>query len=236
MTTNVKIKQDIQKLNTGEAIITLIRLDATSIGGTVYYFTPMTDDYEKVTMNSIDYTPLPLTIEGLEIASDGAMPRPTITISNVNKALLAEIITYKDLLGAEVKITRTYRKYLDDQSTADPSAIFPADTFYIERKVKMNKIMVQFELISSLDSQDIYIPKRQAMSYCQHRYGIGGSETTCPYTGVNGYFDDKGDPTDAGHDKCGKQVYDCKLRFGATEELPIWAFPAIGRMSAPWRR
>lgn len=237
MTTNTKVKTDIQKLNVGSPVITLIRLDATNLGGSVYYFTPMTtDNGEKVTMNSVEYTPLPIEISGLEISSEGSMPRPQITISNVNKALLAEVISYNDLLGAEVRITRTFKKYLDGETDADSSAVFPADIFYIERKVSMNKLMITFELICSLDSQDIYIPKRQALPYCQHRYGIGGDITTCPYDGSNGYFDINGQPTTEGNDKCAKNIYDCKIRFGEYAELPFWGFPGIGRFGYPYRK
>jgi lambda family phage minor tail protein L len=236
MSTNEKIKQDSQKLNVGSPVVTLIRLDATNLGGSIYYFTPMTNDGDKVEMNGVEYTPLPLEISGLEISSQGSMPRPQISISNVNKALLAEIISYNDLLGAEVRITRTFKKFLDGESAADPNAVFPADIFYIERKVSMNKFSVVFELICALDAQDLYIPRRQALAYCQHRYGIGASGTTCPYDGGEGYFDENGEITNEAGDKCGKQVYDCQLRFGTYGELPMWAFPSVGRFGYPWRR
>jgi lambda family phage minor tail protein L len=68
-------------------------------------------------------------------------------------------------------------------------------------------------------------PKRQCIAnICQWVY----RSTECGYTGSN-YFDanDNSVATLAA-DVCGKRLTSCKLRFGATSELPYGSFPGIG--------
>lgn len=242
MATNNKIKNDIQRLNVGSPLIELFTLDATDIGGSTYYFTPGTIDGSRVTFNSVEYTPLPVEVEGFEWNGEGKLPRPTIRVSNITLVFLAAIATYNDLVGAKLTRIRTYKKYLDGESEADPNAQFPQDIFYIERKLRQNKFMVEWELISSVDLENILIPKGQVLDMCTHRYRTveGGSFdytlATCPYTGTN-YFDETGTVAASADDMCGKKLYDCKLRYDAdSDQLPFRGFPGIGKLGYPYRR
>jgi len=68
-------------------------------------------------------------------------------------------------------------------------------------------------------------PKRQCIAnICQWVY----RSTECGYTGTN-YFDTNDVPVaSSANDVCGKRLTSCKLRFGATAELPYGSFPGIG--------
>lgn len=240
MSTNAKIKEQIQKLEVGD-VVELYDLDATSIGASIYYFTPMTTDSgTTVHFNGIEYTPLPVKLEGVAQKGDGKLPRPLLTVSNVSLTFSALISTYNDGLGSILKRRRTLKKYLDDGSEADSSAQFPLDIYILERKTSQNKFEIIWELVSIIDNESLLIPKRQCIAEnCSNRYRIWDGEAfdytnaTCPYTGA-GYWDATGESVGAADDDCGKHLYDCRLRYGDTTK-PFRGFPGVGKLGYPYR-
>jgi len=74
----------------------------------------------NVVFNGNKYTRLPIKAEGFEYTSTGTLPRPTLTVSNIDStmtvllALVNKTTAGNDLGGAEVKRIRTLKKYLDD--------------------------------------------------------------------------------------------------------------------------
>jgi phage-related protein len=159
------------------------------------------------------------------------------------------------LEGAKVTRVRTLRKYLDAQNflstdvlltedvfsllyedsaeiylepinpTADETAEFPREIYYIDRKTAENRDLVEFEMVSSMDLAGVRAPKRQCISnICQWVY----RSTECGYTGTS-YFDANDQPVgNLAQDVCGKRLSSCKARFGANNELPFGSFPGIG--------
>jgi lambda family phage minor tail protein L len=109
--------------------------------------------------------------------------------------------------------------------TPDPTAEFPREVYKIARKSSESRQIVEFELAAAFDLVGVRAPKRQCIAnICQWVY----RSTECGYTGSN-YFDanDNSVATLAA-DVCGKRLSSCKLRFGATSELPYGSFPGIG--------
>lgn len=242
MTTNAKIKSDIQTLDIDSDLVELYSLDVSSLGGSVYYFTPGTLSGTSVYFNGVEYTPLPVKLTGLEHTGDGRLPRPKLAVSNINLTFSSLVNTYNDLVGSKFTRIRTFKKYLDGQSEADPNAQFPGDIFYIEQKIRQSKYQIEWELVSAIDIEGVYLPKNQVTAYCAHRYREfkDGSfdynaPVSCPYTGTN-YFDEYGNTTTSGSDKCGKTLYDCKLRYpNDSDQLPFKGFPVVGRFGYPYR-
>ena len=74
----------------------------------------------NVVFNGNKYTRLPVKAEGFEYTSTGTLPRPTLTVSNIDStmtvllALVNKTTAGNDLGGAEVRRIRTLKKYLDD--------------------------------------------------------------------------------------------------------------------------
>jgi phage-related protein len=74
----------------------------------------------NVVFNGNAYTRLPVKAEGFEYTSTGTLPRPTLTVSNLDStmtvllALVNATTAGNDLGGAEVRRIRTLKKYLDD--------------------------------------------------------------------------------------------------------------------------
>lgn len=226
----LKISSELQKL-APNAIIELFQLDASTFGGDIYYFHAGTNGLtQAVVWQGQEYQPYPVQITGFEFTTGGQIPRPKMAVSNLSGIITALVLAYDDLLGAKVTRKRTMQKYLDAVNfaggvnpDADPTAEFPDDIYYIERKTNENKSAVEFELSASFDVQGVKLPRRQIIqNICPWKYR--GAE--CGYTGSN-YFNSNDQPVGSlGQDVCGKRVTSCELRFGTNAELPFGGFPA----------
>jgi len=95
-------------------------------------------------------------------------------------------------------------------ATPDPTAEFPREIYYIDRKVVETRDVIEFELAAVFDLIGVRAPKRQCVSnVCQWKYR--GPE--CGYAG-NAYFNTNNQPVATlAEDACGKQLSSCELRF-----------------------
>jgi phage-related protein len=108
--------------------------------------------------------------------------------------------------------------------TPDPTAEFPREIYFVDRKSAENRDVVEFELASAFDMAGIRAPKRQCITRCQWVY----RSAECSYIGTN-YFNASDAPVgNANQDVCGKRVDSCKARFGQKAELPHGGFVGIG--------
>jgi phage-related protein len=94
--------------------------------------------------------------------------------------------------------------------TEDPTAEFPREIYYIDRKASENRDLIEFELAAAFDLVGVRAPKRQCVAnVCQWTYR--GPE--CGYAG-NAFFNFNDVPVTAiGQDVCGKRLRSCELRF-----------------------
>lgn len=141
----------------------------------------------NIIWNGNPYSRLPIKAEGFEFSSAGSLPRPTLTVANLDGGITAVLLTVNattpgnDLIGAKLKRIRTLKKYLDGETAADPHAKFPDEIWFIDRKSAENRDVVQFELASKLDMAGVMLPRRQLVSnICQWQY----KSTECGYTPV----------------------------------------------------
>lgn len=185
----------------------------------------------NIVWNGNSYLRLPVKAEGFEYSNTGTLPRPTLTISNLDGTMTTLLLIVNattpgnDLGGAIVKRIRTLKKYLDGEAAADPHAKFPDEIWYVDRKASENRDSVTFELASKFDLAGVMIPKRQIIAnICQWQY----RSTECGYTGSNYWNVNDQVVGTLAQDKCGKRLSSCKLRFGATAELPFGSFPGAG--------
>ncbi len=232
MTTPQTITSEIQKLEPS-AIIELFVLDATSIGSDVFRFHAGTNGLrQSIVWQGNTYMPFPVKAFGFDMSGNGQLPRPKLQMANVTGAITLLVLQYEDMLGAKVTRKRTLAKYLDAVNftggmnpTADSTAEFPDDVFFIDRKVTETRDVVEFELAAAFDVAGVQLPRRQIIqNVCVWRYRGG----ECGYSGTN-YFDANDQPVaSAGLDVCGKRLSSCKARFGANSPLPFGSFPAAG--------
>jgi lambda family phage minor tail protein L len=232
MTTPQTITAEIQKL-APSAIVELFVLDATSFGGDVYRFHAGTNGLQlRVVWQGNTYEPFPVQATGFEFNGSGQLPRPKLVVSNVTGIITAMVLAYQDLLGAKLTRKRTMVKYLDavnfpggTNPTADPTAEFQDDVYFIDRKSAETREVVEFELAAAFDVNGVKLPRRQIVqNVCPWKYR--GAE--CGYTGTQ-YFNANDQPVATlALDVCGKRLSSCQARFGEYGELPFGGFPAAG--------
>lgn len=237
-----QLNAEIQKI-APSAIIELfeLQLNAAQHGvSTTYRFhagTSLNNNGELI-WNGNNYMRFPIEAEGFEYTGNGQLPRPKVRCSNILGTITALLLSLPNgLEGAKVTRIRTLARYLDAGNfpgsvnpfgDPDPSAEFPREIYFIDRKSAENRDVVEFELCAAFDLAGVRSPKRQCINLCQ--WGYRSAE--CSYTGSN-YFNDKDNPVGSlAQDVCGKRLSSCQARFGATAELPFGSFPGIGTFYA----
>jgi len=116
---------------------------------------------------TVSYTAYPVEAEGFERRGTGTLPRPTIRFANINSYFNTYLTNFDDLLGAKIIRRRTLQKYL----TTNPPVELHREIFYIERKVSENGVFIEFELVSSFDTQGVKLPRRTVIAArCPWKY------------------------------------------------------------------
>lgn len=225
-------------------LIELFELDLTSLGDSIYYFIAGQIEGGDVMWQGNEYVKFDVEADGFELDGRGSAPTPKLRFSLTNPVLTAYINAFDDLIGAKITRTKTYKKFLDTEPTANSAAHYPKDIYRIDRKASENRLAVEFELSSIMDQRGTQLPARTITSfYCPWRYRLhnGGtsgdplvdfnypnSDNKCPYIGSN-YFDVDNVATTAANDKCSKSEDGCKARFGTDGILPFGGFPGASR-------
>lgn len=170
---------DLQSINPS-AIIELFSLQlSTAIHGTntIYRFHNGSnlDANGEIVWAGNSYLRFPVKAEGFAFQR-GQLPRPTLSISNLSSApsISALLLTVNettpgnDLTGATVTRIRTLAKFLDatnfadgTNATADNTAEFPQEIYYIDRKSTETRDLVSWELAAVFDLAGVRVPKRQ---------------------------------------------------------------------------
>ena len=149
-------------------------LNTTQHGTTnVYRFTNTRNELgNDIVWQGNLYTAIPLQANGYEATGQGSLPRPTLSVANLNGTFTAIISTLPDgLEGCKVTRTRTLSKYLDavnftggSNSDADPTSYFrPRDIYFMDRKSMENRNIISYELCSAFDLAGVRLPKRQIL-------------------------------------------------------------------------
>jgi len=192
---------------------------------TTYYFHAGTNQIlGSLTWGGQAYAAYPVQMEGFEYTGSGQLPKPKLTIANLDSLLTLALLEVNaitpgnDLINARVTRIRTLKKYIDavnftggTNPDADPQAEFPREIYFISRKETENRNVITWELSSAFDMQGIRAPKRQAITLCQWVY----KSAECTYAG--------GLPT------CSKTLQDCEAHFGTQAILPFGGFPGVGQ-------
>lgn len=160
----VTFNQELQNF-AQSGYVELFDIDTTVIGGaSVYHFVHDNYTSTEILWRGNYYSPFPLEATGFEWSGNtSAPPKPTFVVSNVNQFLLAAVLSLGDLVGAKVTRWRTFQRFLDGQSDADPNGHLPTDVYLIDQKVTHNKSTIQFSLISPMDRQGLMLPRRQIL-------------------------------------------------------------------------
>ena len=167
------------------------------------------DLFGQLIWKSKRYIPFPIYTEGFEVASRGTLPKPKIRFSNqiqntsynsFFRIIKQRIKSIGDIVGLKVTRRRTFLRYLDainfkssggiindDDFVTDPDpyAELLPDVYYIDRKTQENKNVIEYEMTSILDLENLKLPLRTIYSEsCSFDYrgeGCEYSETSSPY-------------------------------------------------------
>jgi lambda family phage minor tail protein L len=234
-----------QSPNPGEQI-SLFRLDATSVGGTVMFFCQGTIGGAPVIFGGVTYTPWDIDFDGMEINAGGVLPQPRMRVSNTNSYIQELVNSYGDIVGCEVRRVRTFKRFLDGQSEADPTAYTGPDVFRVEQRTDDNPVYIEWQLSAAIDQEGKMLPGRVVLrDTCTARYryyaptsGAAASDgfvyptiNPCPYTGTS-YFDGQDQITTNANDVCSRLQSGCKCRFDSDQPLPFGGFPGAARVHA----
>jgi lambda family phage minor tail protein L len=163
------------------SLIELFKVDGINIGlPTIYYFCNGTNtNFQPIIYAGINYIPFPVAMDGAEIDGKNSLPRPKLTLSNINGFVSSLLLENNQLVGALVTRTRVFARFLDASNfsmlpnwvTPDPSASYEPEVFYVNRKITENQQIVSFELASVLDVQNVKLPRRQILANtCQWKF------------------------------------------------------------------
>lgn len=155
-----------------DTFIELYDLDASTLqdaqgnSGVVTYITntPTGGGTSPLLWRGNNYFPVPFEVAGVAESADGNAPsRPTIAISNVDKFLLAAVLTLGDLVGMRVTRWRTFYKFLDGQPDANPLMHYPIQQWTVSKKMSHSRSGIQFEMSSPLDRPGLRLPRKQIL-------------------------------------------------------------------------
>lgn len=162
-------------------LVELYVLDLTPNGGTVYHWHNSTQNGDNIINFQGDpYFPYPIKAEGFELTTQGTLPRPKVSVSNLGGFVSALLRQYDDFVGCTVIRKRTFEQFLDDGATPDATQEYPPDVYTIDRRSLETNSVVEFELSTKMDVERVMLPRRQIIANaCQWIYR--GPE--CGYTG-----------------------------------------------------
>lgn len=229
----MSIAQELQALSPS-ARLEFFVIDATAQGAPgLWRFHNGTNQLrEAVVWQGQTYDYLPIEATGFELRSDGPRPRPRLVVGDVFGTIGAYVREFGMLAGAKLLRKKTHARHLDAvnfpggiNDEADPTAQYPDELWLFDRISSRDGTHVAWELVSPIDLENVLIPARQVRrTLC----GSGYRTPECGYAGPPVAKLDDTATTDPALDNCSRRVSGCKLRFGATAELPIDIFPGAG--------
>ena len=121
------------------------------------------------------YTAIACQAEGFETGDNTVMARPTMTFANTSSLITAilelvnEVTPFNDLQKAEIIRIRTMARYLDAINFLNNTNPFgqpgnyelERQTFEINKKIIENNEICSFELVNTIDFEDLHLPRKQ---------------------------------------------------------------------------
>lgn len=173
----------LQSLN-NLTVIELFQIDL--ISGTHYNTTTATTLYRfhngtneintDIIWQGFAYKQIACEGEGFEIGENSIMARPTLTFANTGGAfsailaLVNQVTPNNDLQLATVTRKRTFAQFLDSNNfpnqtnpygTPDPNKEMEQQIFQINKKIVENNRICSFELVNTIDFENLFLPKKQ---------------------------------------------------------------------------
>lgn len=212
------IAQELQRL-VPDALVVLYELrPPAGVPLAAMYFTA-SGAGEPVTFAGQRYEPWGISAEGFASSSDGAAPRPTLTVSNVVTTddgrqiagvFSALVRQYAGLAGWVLVRRLTHAKFCAGGALAAQPEQHQDEIWQINRRLQSDGATITFELVSQLDFVGVKAPGIIATVACPPYIRYRGAE--CAYGGA-AMFDVNDQPTtDPAKDVCSKRLSGCRCR------------------------
>jgi len=178
---------------TPSTLLSLWTLDGSSIGlpETFSFIDGTSTSYQPVIFNGITYIPFPIMVRNVAADGTGRIPRPSLMASNINGFVSNLLLQNRNLIGARVIRQRVFARFIDainwpngknPWGTPDPTAAYPQEIWYVNRKISENQQVVEWELGSLFEVDSVKLPRRQInANTCWFNYRDG---PTCGYSGA----------------------------------------------------
>lgn len=149
------------------------------------------NDYGRIKWQNNFYYPFPIFTEGFEYTSAGTLPTPKVSISNLStdysnnsfyRYIRMQVQSLGDIIGAKFSRIKTFLKYLDGSNFSGGYNPFnpntglyemelPRDIYYIDRKSVENKNVIEYQLNTVLDLENLVLPARTILAKkCPFQY------------------------------------------------------------------
>lgn len=191
---------EIHKL-TPSALVQLFEMDFSEVENSqlpvntvIYFYNNSSDTRQKVYFDNQAYLPIPCRIEGEEMKTEGKLARPKLRIANLDGFLSYYREESANFVGVKVTIKKTSAKYLNGTTwglaadknpfgtTPSGLAVISSDVFYVSKITSESAEFLELELISPLETQKLFLPKRRMFAlHCAVEYR---NSSTCRYAGV----------------------------------------------------
>lgn len=191
MTQQLQISESMRF--TPSTLVSLYTLDGTAIGmQEVFQFCDgANSSYQPIVFNGVTYAPFPILSSKFGYDGTGKPVRPTLSASNINGYVSQLLLNNQNLIGAMFVRQRVFARFLDAANwsnninpwgTPDPTAAYPREIWYVNRKTQENQQMVEWELASLFETEGLKLPRRQMLSnVCSWKYR---DPQTCGYSDV----------------------------------------------------
>jgi lambda family phage minor tail protein L len=143
-------------------------------------FNLVNNPYGTIKWQDNYYYPFPIAVEGFEYSSAGTLPTPKVSISNLSPDysynsfytyIRMQMQSLGDIIGAKFTRIKTFLKYLDgsnfsqgynpyNPTTGLYEIELPRDIYYIDRKTVENKNIIEYQLNTILDIENLTLPAR----------------------------------------------------------------------------
>ena len=177
---------------TPSTLLSLWTLDGSNVGlAEPFSFIDGTStSYLPVVFAGNTYIPFPIMVKGVSADGTGKIPRPSLMASNINGFVSNLLLQNQNLIGARVIRQRVFARFIDainfpngknPWGIPDPTAAYPQETWYVNRKISENQQAVEWELGSLFEIDGVKLPRRQInANVCAFKYR---DPDTCGVTG-----------------------------------------------------
>ena len=193
--------------------------------------TPQTTIYfcntAGVIFNGVAYTAVPVSFSWTGLTAEGAVPGSRLIVSDESGYLGGLIDSLGGFIGSVLTVRRTWKAYLDNQVTSDPTQVIGNLKLIINQRTTQYQVNIEFDCIGGMDFQRQTLPGRGYYRRCQwHLRTLDFDDGRCQAR-LDVNYNLAGQATANGTRECRHDLTQCKQYHGHTRRFG--GFPGVRR-------